>query len=491
MIPFRFIPFAAAACLCSATTLLAAELKLAAPFESHMVLQRDKNIPVWGVADAGAEVSVSFAGQKKTTRAGASGKWTLALSPLVASSESRDFAVTATPPAGKTTPDGKPDTPATVVLKDVLVGEVWVCSGQSNMEQGITFPNTLNGHKEAAAANYPLIRLKFSRKVAAETPQTAWHGSAWRVCSPDNIRRGTWNGFSAAAFFFGRDLHKELKVPVGIIQVAWGGTRVEPWTPPAGFASVPKFAQLAKLRPKNVGKGHPSQPTALYNSMIHPLVPYAIRGAIWYQGEANLGETDYAQKMAALVQGWRAVWKQGDFPFYFAQLAPFVYRASPYQLPITMEQQTIFTTEVPNTGMAIINDVGNLRDIHPGDKQTVGARLARLALSRIHGKKYADDCGPLFKTARITGPHTIVVEFDNTNSGLTTRNGKAPDYFELAGKDDIFHPATAKIVGKTVEVTCEELAAVKQVRFAWRHDAEPNLANGEKLPAGAFRWKAK
>jgi sialate O-acetylesterase len=272
---------------------------------------------------------------------------------------------------------------------------------------------------------------------------------------------------------------------VGLIQSAWGGTRIEPWTTPAGFRSVKGLENLAERKGKNSG-----DPSALYNAMIHPIVPYAIRGAIWYQGESNLAEKNYADKMRALIRGWREVWKQGDFPFYYVQLAPYNYGGDPERLPASWEQQTR-ALEIPNTGMAIINDVGNLKDIHPGNKQAVGTRLARLALSRTYGVAFPDDSGPLFKSARIAGSDKIIVEFSHAASGLTTRDGKPSTHFELAGKDNIFHPATSvTISGNTVEVACEELTAVKQVRFAWHQLATPNLVNGEQIPAGAFRWSS-
>jgi sialate O-acetylesterase len=494
----------------------ATELKLADIFGNEMVLQRDIAVPVWGIADPGAEISVAFAGQKISTRADDKGVWSLKLSPLVASAENRIFTVVATPLANATkppptdaatpaaaasaapdvAPDAAPATaipavpegPKTIELKNVLVGEVWLCSGQSNMEQGIVYKGTNNGAQEASQANFPLIRLRLVSRQTAVSPKNNLQGSPWQPCSPESIRKGGWGGFSAAGYFFGREIHQKLNVPVGLIQSAWGGTRIEPWTTPDGFRSVNGLKQLATQKPRAKDNGSPS---SLYNAMIHPIIPYAIRGALWYQGEANLAETDYAAKTRALVQGWRGAWKQGEFPFYFVQLAPYIYgKSSPERLPISWEQQTR-ALEIPNTGMAIINDVGNLHDIHTGNKQTVGARLARLALSRTYGVKFADDSGPVFKSASITGPGKITVEFAHAASGLSTRDDKAATYFELAGKDGIFHPATSvTFAGNTAEVFCEELAAVKQVRFAWTQAAEPNLVNGEQLPAGAFRWSA-
>jgi sialate O-acetylesterase len=474
----------------------AAVLKLAAPFESHMVLQRDIAAPVWGVADPGATVTVAFAGQTKTATAGADGKWSLKLDPLAASTEGREFSVSAA---------GGVNGTASVTLNDVLVGEVWMCSGQSNMEQGIVYKGTSNGPAAAAAANYPLLRLKFSKKVHAYKPRTDWQGSSWQVCSPETVKQGTWDGFSAAAYYFGRELQTELKVPVGLLQVAWGGTRIEPWTTPDGLASVPELA------------GKKAQWSGLYNAMVNPLVPFAIRGAIWYQGEANLGETDYADKTRALVQGWRKAWGQGDFPFYWTQLAPFRYARNFYnpfksgqnpseRLAVSWEQQTK-ALAIPNTGMAIINDAGNLHDIHPGDKKTVGKRLARLALKRTYGAKTVagkpliDDSGPVFHQATVFAKKKkIVVIFKHAKSGLKTRDGKPPSHFEVAGEDGFFHPATAKIIQvknksgdkkvAAIELTCPALTSLKAARFAWHELAEPNLINGDGLPAGAFRWEA-
>ncbi|MDR1497350.1 MAG: sialate O-acetylesterase [Puniceicoccales bacterium] len=460
---------------CLLPVFAAAKLKLADAFGDAMVIQRDISVPVWGTADPDVEVSVSFAGQKKTTRASATGEWQVKLSPLVASSENRNLTVS--------------DGTTTVEYEKVLVGEVWLCSGQSNMEQGILHRGTYDGAKEAAKADFPLIRIRYAKRATSSSPRTNFQGSSWRACSPESLKHGNWDGFTAVGYLFGKELHQRLNVPVGIIQCAWGGTRIEPWTTPEGFKSVPELSGIASARNRKISS---STPSALYNAMIHPLVPYAIRGAIWYQGESNRGETDYAAKMRALIQGWRIAWNQGDFPFYYVQLAPFIYERgnAADRLAVTWEQQTL-ALEIPNTGMIVTTDIGNLRDIHPGNKRDVSARLARLALSRIYDKKFTDDASPLFKNARIESPKKIIVEFTNVNSGLTTRDGKPPSHFEVAGRDGIFHPATATIVNNTVEVSCEELTSLKQVRFAWTESAEPNLINGDKLPAGPFRWKAK
>ncbi|MDR2513579.1 MAG: hypothetical protein LBD01_07305 [Puniceicoccales bacterium] len=474
----RFLPVLLLGILLQSVT-GAAGLKLADPFGDAMVLQRDAALPIWGTATPGAEVTVEFAGQRKATLADKTGQWKLTLDALPASAQGRTFSASSLE--------------ETITLADVLVGEVWLCSGQSNMEWGILYNNSVyRGAEEVAAANFPQIRLRASAKVTASTPQTTFAGSPWKICSPENLRNIGRGGFSAVGYLFGKELHTALNVPVGLIQSAWGGTRIEPWTPAESFKKFPRLEKFAASpKPSKDGKlprSNSGAPSNLYNAMIHPLVPYAICGAIWYQGESNLGQQDFAEKMQALVQGWRTAWNQGDFPFYYVQLAPFYYKKGNDQLlPLSWEQQTL-ALAIPNTGMAIINDIGNVRDIHPGDKHGVASRLARLALSRTYGKKFADDSGPIFKSARADIPRrTVIVEFHHTNSGLMSRDGKPLSHFEVAGQDGIYHPAKAVIVGSTVEATCEELTSPRHIRFAWKEDAEPNLMNGEKLPAGAFR----
>jgi sialate O-acetylesterase len=315
------------------------------------------------------------------------------------------------------------------------------------------------GKEEAAAADYPSIRLRYSNKVKSAMPRTDIQGSAWMVCSPPNIVKGTRHGFSAVAYLFGRELNEKLNVPVGIIQSAWGGTRIEPWTPPQGD---------------------------LYNAMIHPWAGFPIRGAIWYQGESNLRDgSQYTDKMKTMITGWRKAWGQGDFPFYFVQLAPFIYKESPDTLPLIWEAQTA-ALAIPNTGMAIINDIGNVGNIHPTNKQDVAKRLALLAFSRIYRQRVSDDSGPLFKQMTVTG-NRVRIEFNHVKTGLASRDKKPLTCFEIAGEDGKFVPATAAISGHYVILQSADVPAPKQARFAWRHDAEPNLMNGAGLPASAFQ----
>ena len=497
---------------------------------SGMVVQRDRAVPIWGWADAAEQVtlvlrdSAELVEQVRTT-ADADGNWRVELAPR---------------PAGG---------PFTLTINErqltgVMYGEVWLCSGQSNMEWPVLAADA--AEMEIAAAYYPDIRLFHVPKVPAGSPlpDTAAH---WQASSPETIAT-----FSAVCYYFGRELHSELDVPVGLIAAAWGGTRIEPWTPPAGFRAVDGLGELADYavtadasyreqlpatlraletwladtRAALDGGGpvlpmpqsaHPlasaEQPTALYNGMIHPLVPYAIRGALWYQGEANVGDgMSYRDKMEALIRGWREVWGQGDFPFYYAQLAPFDYmyrsmlasrlgvevspeywralagsfgyQVNPYRLPEIWEAQTA-ALSIPNTGMAVTNDIGNAGDIHPTNKQEVGRRLSLWALARTYGQSDLAHAGPSYRSMELRDG-AIVLRFEHA-AGLRTSDGEPPAWFEIAGADGRYVEAAAVIEGATVVVSSEAVSDPVSARFAWHTVAEPNLVNAAGLPAGAFR----
>ena len=481
---------------------LSADVRLPHVIGSHMVLQRDMPLPIWGWADAGEEVTVKIADRRATTTADDQGRWKVRLKPLPAGGP---FDMTV---AGKNT----------ITLTDILIGEVWVGSGQSNMQLSVrraAFPQ-----RETAAADYPKIRLfEVPRKPAGKPVDDV--DAQWRVCSPAAV-----SGFSAVAYYFGRKLHKELDVPVGLIESAWGGTRIEPWTSQAGFAGVPGFddvleriaeaesiyaeavaqtlpryeAWLTEVRKafdagKSVSKPpawpvHPlasqKQPTGLYNAMIHPLVPFAIRGAIWYQGEASCGDgAKYAEMMKALIGGWRGVWGEGDFPFYFVQIAPYSKLYGKDQLPILWEAQTA-AMAIPNTGMIVTTDIGNVDDIHPNNKQDVGRRLALWALAKTYGRDNLVCSGPLYKSMTVES-HKVRLSFDYVGGGLTSRNDGPLNWFEIAGEDRKFVPARGTIDGETVVVSSDKVAAPVAVRFGWDNAAEPNLMNKEGLPASPFR----
>ncbi len=457
------------AALAFLTTLPAmAEVKLPSIIGDNMVLQRDEELPIWGWDDAGADVSVTIGDAKATAKAGSDGKWMVKLPAM---------------------PAGGPHTVTvagsnTVTLKNVLVGEVWLCSGQSNMEWTVSRSN--NAKEEIAAAKFPNIRHIKIPHVPSDKPQSDVKSGGWQATTPQ-----TAGNFTAVGYFFARNLHKELDVPIGLIGSNWGGTRIEPWTPPAGFKQVPALKDIADnldTFPKKNKDGRVQHQTALalYNGMIHPLVPYAIRGAIWYQGESNNGEGMlYHEKMKALIAGWRSVWNKKDLPFYFVQLAPYSYGGDPTRLAGIWEAQTA-TLAIPHTGMAVTTDIGNIKDIHPRNKQDVGKRLALWALAKNYGQDDLVYSGPLYKSMKVED-NKIRIQFDHVAGGLAARDSKALSHFTIAGEDKKFVEAKAEIDGDCVVVSAESVKNPVAVRFGWHQNAEPNLMNKEGLPASPFR----
>ncbi len=493
-----------------------ANVSLPKVFGNGMVLQQGIELSVWGWADANEAVTVAIGDNKAQTIASSKGQWRVKLAPMTAGG-----------PVELVVKGNN-----TLLLKDVLIGEVWICSGQSNMEMGIDVVR--NGKQEIAEANYPKIRLFKVQKAASGVPLQDFANheegyETWRVCNSKNIFMGGWGGFSATAYFYGRELYKTLNVPVGLIDSSWGGTAIEPWTPPVGFGQVAQLDNFVKEIERSnreynqavpdalikleswtkdaqvtVANGgtinappwpehalsKPVSPTGLYNAMINPLVPFAIRGAIWYQGEANNGDGIlYFNKMQALIGGWRSVWEEGNFPFYFVQLAPFKYNR-PECLPELWQAQ-LTSLSIPNTGMAVITDlVDDVYNIHPVNKQDVGKRLALWALANTYGHKDIVYSGPLYKAMTIEG-ETIRIDFNNVGSGLVTRDGKDPDFFEIAAADMKFLKAQARIDGNMIVVTNAEIKKPAAVRFGWNEMAMPNLMNKEGLPASPFITEIK
>jgi len=504
----RFTPVLSLALLAASLTAYA-DAKLPSIFGDHMVLQRDQKLPVWGWASPGEKVSVQLDSQSAVTATtDAKGDWKVELPPQKA--------------GGPHTLTVKAKN--TVALKDVLIGEVWLCSGQSNMEWVVA--NSDNPQQEIAAANYPNIRHIKVPKTPASLPQNDFKGD-WQVCSPQ-----TAGGFTAAGYFMARKLHAELGVPIGLVHSSWGGTRIEPWTPVSGFADLPQLKdihqQVLRTLPDNPAyqqklKQHLAavekwtadtkaalaanrsvpptpvfpadiapltshqSPTTLYNGMIHPFLGFAMRGAIWYQGESNHGEGMlYTEKMKALIQGWRQIWGIGDFPFYFVQIAPYMYGAeNPQVLPTFWEAQSA-AAKIPNTGMVVTTDIANLKDIHPKNKQDVGLRLALLALKNTYGKSEVVAEGPKFKSLKTEGD-TLRVTFANTAGGLRSRDSKPLTWFEVIGPETDYTKATAVIDGDSVILSAPGVKNPVAMRFAWSKEAEPNLMNGAGLPAEAFR----
>ncbi len=447
-----------------------AEVKLPHVFGHDMVLQQGQKVPVWGTAAAGEKVTVSFAGQRVEAIADGQGKWRVDLAPLAASAEGRTFIV-----------DGAyGEQISSVSYTNVVVGEVWFCSGQSNMAYTMSSARKVKGWEtEVPNADYPLLRHFRVHRKTSPVP-LADVEAKWEPTTPQTVPPQ-----SAVAYFFGKTLMADLKVPVGLINCSWGGTRIEPWTP-AGHPD-----DLWMLQHANTWGRTQDVPTVLWNGMVAGLVPYAIKGAIWYQGCSNLADGDvYLDKTVCLVRGWRREWGQGDFPYFLVQLAPYRYNdVKDTRLAIFQEAQARVPEVVPNSGYTVINDVGNVNDIHPTDKVTVGRRLADQALDRVYGKPGRAWKTPTFKCYRVEGNALRVTL--NDAEGLTTRDGQAPNEFELRDISGRWLPAQAKIDGCDVVLRAEGVEAPAAMRFAAYNGSTPNLVNGAGLPVGPFRCGVK
>jgi sialate O-acetylesterase len=439
-----------------------ADVRLARVFGDSMVLQQQTQAAVWGWADPEEEVTVSLGEANATSKAGADGKW---------------LAKIQTPAAGgpfTLTVKGKNE----ITLKDVLVGEVWIASGQSNMEW--TVAQSANPQEEAAGAKFPQIRMIKVQKIPAEKPLDDIQGE-WKVCTPENAPQ-----FSAVGYYFARHLHQQLNVPVGIINTSWGGTICEAWTSREALAADADFAPILQ-RSAQFKPGQPNQASVLFNGMIHPLIPFGIRGAIWYQGESNIDRAvQYRKLFPAMIADWRNRFGQGDFPFYFVQLAPFNYGPNRNGFLPELWEAQLKTLSVSNTGMAVTTDIGNVKDIHPKNKQEVGRRLALWALAKTYGKSDVVYSGPLYESQAIEGS-TIRVKFQHATGGLVAKDDKPLSHFQIAGEDQKFVDAKATIDGESVVVESDQVPAPKAVRFAWNALAEPNLFNKAGLPASPFR----
>ncbi len=482
-----------------------ADVRLPAVISDNMVLQRDRKAPVWGWAEPGEEVmvSVSWRSMKWAVKADGNGKWKFEMK---------------SPKAGgpyEMTLSGK----NTITIKNILVGEVWVCSGQSNMAMSVG--SSANAELEIAVSHYPNIRLFTVERKATEQPQSDCVGS-WTSCSPETIRN-----FSAVAYYFGRELHKKLDVPVGLIHTSWGGTPAEAWTrreilekdtdfapilkryadavaryPQAKIEHEQKVAQWKEVvkqaraegkepprQPRApLGPGHHHSPGGLYNAMIAPLIPYGIQGAIWYQGEANVSRAyQYRKLFPAMIKNWRSDWGQGNFPFLFVQLPNFrAVNPEPADSALAeLREAQLMTLALPNTGMAVIIDIGEADDIHPKNKQDVGKRLALWALAGSYGKKLVYS-GPIYKSMKVE-VDKIILNFGHVGSRLVAGGGRALKGFAIAGADRKFVWADAKIVGDGVVVGCDEVSEPVAVRYAWADNPVCNLYNKEDLPASPFR----
>jgi sialate O-acetylesterase len=483
---------------------LSAEVKLPAVFGDNAVLQADAPLPVWGSDTPGGTITVAISGQEKKATVGADGLWRVTLDALKAGGP-LELTVTGS---------------STVTLKNLLVGEVWVGSGQSNME--FTLRGAVNAAQEAKDAAFPKIRLFTVAKKVAGDPLSDCAGK-WVECSPLSVP-----GFSAVAYFFGRELHQQLGVPVGLIHTSWGGTPAEAWTSHATLnandqikdylsawdkrmADLPqaqaKYEQelaawkkaaaeakaAGKPEPKAprspAGADSPNRPSSLYNGMIAPIIPYAIRGAIWYQGEANAGQPlVYRALLPAMIGDWRHAWGEGDFPFYIVQLANFMARKSEpaeSNWAALREAQFLTTTTVKNTGLATIIDIGMADNIHPTNKQDVGHRLALNALALTYGKG-CEYSGPVFQGFSVEGGKAVV-RFTHLGGGLLSRGGGPLTGFAISGADKQFAWAEAVISGDTVVLAAPAVATPTAVRYAWADNPECSLVNQAGLPAVPFR----
>jgi len=444
---------------------LRAEVRLPKVIGDHMVLQQKEPAAIWGWADAGEKVVVEMADSRAETQADGDGKWMVKIDPPKAGGP-YDLHIVGS---------------NTIKLTDVLVGEVWVCSGQSNMQWSVA--QALDPQKEIAAANYPDIRLFTVARNPAKEPQADCVGNGqqgWAPTTPETVA-----GFSAVGFFFGRELHRELEVPVGLINTSWGGTICEAWTSRETLESDEDFAAIVE-RVNNFKPGNPNQGSALYNGMIHPLIPFTVQGAIWYQGESNVARAEqYAELFPAMIRDWRKNWSNEDLAFLFVQLAPFRYGGKDPAECAELWEAQFKTLALPHTGMAVTTDIGNISDIHPKNKQEVGRRLALWALADTYGRELVYS-GPLYKSHKIEG-NKVRLNFEHTGGGLVAKDGEPLTHFTIAGEDKKFVPAKAEIDGDTVVVSSGEVAKPVAVRFAWTDTAEPNLFNTEGLPASPFR----
>jgi len=474
-----------------------AEVTLTTLLADHMVVQRGLPVHVWGMAGAHESVSVTFRGDTKTTTADDLGRWSLYLPPGEAGGPFQ-ILVKGT---------------NLIVLNDVLVGDVWVASGQSNME----FPmkELINADTEIAAAQYPKIRILRVDHRPSDYPRSDVGAKTWALCTPENVV-----GSSAVAYYFARDLYLKMNIPIGLVESFWGGTPAESWTSLRSLAAdaslMPVFAERSKTldeqettvlrlqqedrelqqaedQAKAAGKPAPGRPwhpdfaawapAALFNGMIAPLTLFPIRGVIWYQGEANSGERAplYAHLFPTMINDWRRAWNEGDFPFLFVQIAN--WNTEPEGLWPEVRDAQRRALALRNTGMAVTIDIGDAVDIHPKDKLDVGKRLALAARAIAYGEKL-EWSGPLYK-GLTREEHALRIWFDHAN-GLAARNGALAG-FEIAGADGKFVAADARIEGESVVVSSPALAEPVSVRYAWAANPTCNLVNREGLPASPFK----
>ena len=481
-------------------------LEIASPFSDHAVLQRDTTVPVWGWDDQpGATIAVTYGGQTKLTQVNASGQWRVDLDAMPAKADGTDLVVTR---GG-----------LTLTLHDVVVGEVWIASGQSNMEW--TMNNTRGYDDEKAKPANPLLRHLYVNHAGADLPATKAGTSGWKTAGPDTL-----GGFSGVGYFFAQSVAAKLGVPVGIIHASWGGTAIESWLPepvlrnsrawpvlnaqwqealkvwPEKYAAQPALEDAwRKAQDENKATGKPVTmewprppmgpgsgfaPARLFNGMVAPFAPYALRGALWYQGESNVGRAQqYAELLPAMIAGWRAAWPQGDFPFFVVQLPNYANNGKPDARDWAyLREAQASVQHVPGAAFAVTIDGDEPDNLHPHNKRPVGERLALIALHRVYNQRTTIWSGPVMQSAarESAGYRVRFSSADGLKSTGATVTG-----FEVAGADRVFHPADARIDGTTVVVGSAAVADPVAVRYAFTNVPNASLANDAGLPAAPFR----
>jgi len=475
-----------------------AEVRLPSLIGDNMMLQQHVNVPIWGTASPKEHVTVTIGKQTASTTADPDGRWKVKLKPLQAGGP---FTMTI---AGKNR----------ITVRNILVGEVWLCAGQSNMVMTVQQSNDA-AREIADAKNYPQIRYYDVKRRASSKPLNDTVGK-WVICSPETAGK-----FSAAGYFFARDIHKTLKAPVGLILSAWGGSNMEAFVRldvlkshpesaayfklweqrkaafPAELAAAEKKAAQAKAAGKPVPtmrtlEGHQARPASIYNAMISPLIGFGMRGVLWAGGKANRGRAkEYSVLMPAMIQDWRKSWGEGDFPFYFCQMANWIPN-NPNEHWEELREAMLKTTNLKNTGMVVCIDIGDPHNVHPKAKQEVGRRLALIAKSRVYGMKVTYS-GPVYESMRIERS-AIRLRFKHVDGGLAARGGGPLNGFAISGADRVFVPAQAVVFGDTIVVQSEKVRAPVAVRYAWEMNPDCNLVNGAGLPASPFRtdkWPLK
>jgi len=482
------------------------DVRLAGLVSDGMVLQRESKVNVWGWADVGEEVEVKPVWQKKSVRAvaGKDGKWKVQIETGEAGGP---FAIGI---------KGNNE----IIIKDVWVGEVWVCSGQSNMRLKVSKCD--DAEREIATANWPGIKLFQVKGMLSDEPLEDCEGK-WQSCGPNSVKE-----FSAAGYYFGRELYKKLGVPIGLIQASWGGTPADAWTSKEALEGdrelkviLEKYGEMAVDSKKNIdyhyqvvmknwkrlcdeakknGTQAPiwpaepvstrssSRPSCLYNGMINPLLNYGIKGVIWYQGESNASRAwQYRRLFPVMVKDWRKRWGMGDFPFYYVQIAPFdyYYHDNVFTGAELREAQRLALGKLKNVGMAVTMDIGNLKDVHPTNKQDVGRRLAAIAFAKDYGFKDVVYSGPMYKKMKVKNGKARLF-FEYAEGGLVGKDGELGD-FVIAGADEKFYPGQARIDGETILVWSDEVAEPKAVRFGWSNKSDSTFFNKAGLPASSFK----